>query len=209
MPHHEEEEELVLYHFLACPYCQRVRLTLEEKGLPYRGEVLDPEDDSRPEALCEINPSGGVPTVRHGQLGLYDSQLICEYLEERYPEPPLMAQGPVDRARTRLLFQIASSSLGQPLHELATGAADEEEEARQKVRLGLRRLAERLGDDDYFGGARFGMGDVAVASFYFKLCGPAGPAEDEAPGPLRRWAERLRQRESVEEVILPHTGMPD
>lgn len=91
---------LTLYSAADCLHCHRVRLVLAAKGVTYD---LVPVDLNRPpEDLAEVNPYNSVPTLVDRDLVLYDTNVICEYLDERYPHPPLMPIDPLTRARVRL-----------------------------------------------------------------------------------------------------------
>ncbi len=80
--------------------CHRVRLILAAKGVTYEREMVDPAHP--PEDLVELNPYGDVPTLVERDMVLYDTPVVCEYLDERYPHPPLMPIDPLSRARLRL-----------------------------------------------------------------------------------------------------------
>ena len=80
--------------------CHRVRLILAAKGVTYEREMVDPANP--PEDLVEINPYADVPTLAERDMVLYDTAVVCEYLDERYPHPPLMPIDPLSRARLRL-----------------------------------------------------------------------------------------------------------
>jgi len=80
--------------------CHRVRLILAAKGVTYEREMVDPANP--PEDLVEINPYGDMPTLAERDMVLYDTAVVCEYLDERYPHPPLMPIDPLSRARLRL-----------------------------------------------------------------------------------------------------------
>jgi glutathione S-transferase len=92
----------VLYHARKSSASRRVRLFLEEKGLSYRGHIVDLEmqEQHRPEYLA-INPLGVVPTLLHDGRPLHESSVICEYLDAVFPEPPLLPADPYDRAILR------------------------------------------------------------------------------------------------------------
>ncbi len=91
---------LTLYTTADGIQCHRVRLILAAKGVTYEREMVDPRQP--PEDLVEINPYGDVPTLVERDMVLYDSPVVCEYLDERYPHPPLMPIDPLSRARLRL-----------------------------------------------------------------------------------------------------------
>lgn len=91
---------LTLYSARDCVHCHRVRMALAAKGVVYDHVVVDL--DNPPEDLLDLNPYNSVPTLVDRDLVLYDTNVICEYLDERYPHPPLMPVDPLSRARLRL-----------------------------------------------------------------------------------------------------------
>ena len=96
---------MTIYSDNNCPYSHRARIVLAEKNIT--ADVIAVEDRHLPEDLLELNPYNSLPTLIDRDLVLYHSRIIMEYLEERFPHPPLMPVGPVQRAQTRLtLFQL-------------------------------------------------------------------------------------------------------
>src|SRR5690606_26504248 len=91
---------LTLYSAHDCVHCHRVRMALAAKGVTYDHVLVDLDDP--PEDLLDLNPYNSVPTLVDRDLVLYDTSVICEYLDERYPHPPLMPVDPLSRARLRL-----------------------------------------------------------------------------------------------------------
>lgn len=91
---------LTLYTNAEGIQCHRVRLILAAKGVTYEREMVNPANP--PEDLVELNPYGDVPTLVERDMTLYDTPVVCEYLDERYPHPPLMPVDPLSRARLRL-----------------------------------------------------------------------------------------------------------
>ena len=91
---------LTLYSARDCIHCHRVRLVLAAKGVTY--DLVPVDLDDPPEDLLDLNPYNSVPTLVDRDLVLYDTSVICEYLDERYPHPPLMPVDPLSRARLRL-----------------------------------------------------------------------------------------------------------
>jgi RNA polymerase-associated protein len=91
---------LTLYTTAEEVQCHRTRLVLAAKGVSYERVVVDPARP--PEDLIDLNPYGSVPTLVDRDLTLYDTSIVCEYLDERYPHPPLMPIDPLSRARLRL-----------------------------------------------------------------------------------------------------------
>lgn len=91
---------LTLYTTADDIQCHRVRLVLAAKGVSYERVLVDPARP--PEDLIDLNPYGNTPALVDRELSLYDTAVICEYLDERYPHPPLMPIDPLSRARLRL-----------------------------------------------------------------------------------------------------------
>ena len=102
-----------------CPYCARVRLALAEKGIEYETVEVDLAD--RPQWLLELNaPHGRVPVLDDG-FTLPESEVIMAYLEERYPERPLLPSDPVQRAAARVLVHRFDDNLGSDYYALRRG----------------------------------------------------------------------------------------
>src|SRR5476649_1553206 len=93
---------MTLYSGSTDPYSHRARIVLAEKGVTF--DLYEIDVDSQVEALVEINPYNTVPTLVDRDLVLYESEIIMEYLDERFPHPPLMPVYPVARARSRLMI---------------------------------------------------------------------------------------------------------
>ena len=93
---------MTLYSGSVDIYSHQVRIVLAEKGVNY--EVLDVDPENKPEDLADLNPYNSVPTLVDRDLVLYEAQIIMEYLDERFPHPPLMPVYPVSRARSRLMI---------------------------------------------------------------------------------------------------------
>src|SRR5438093_5427975 len=109
---------ITLYDADRCPYCARVRIVLAEKGLEYETVVVDLDD--RPAWIYEKNPLGKVPVLEEDAFVLPESAVIMEFLEERYPEPPLWPADPAERARGRPLAE-RFGTLSRPHYALRRG----------------------------------------------------------------------------------------
>lgn len=130
--------------------CHRVRLILAAKGVTYEREMVDPAQP--PEDLAELNPYGDVPTLVERDMVLYDTAVVCEYLDERYPHPPLMPVDPVHRAQYRMALFRFEADLYTP-SDAMDGASSTVRKARSGMQDALARLAtdllprDTLGDD--------------------------------------------------------------
>ena len=113
---------ITLYDADRCPYCARVRIVLAEKGVPYETVAIDLSD--RPAWLYEKNPLGKVPVLEEEAFCLPESVVIMEYLEERYPDPPLLPTDPAERALVRLQIDRFDVNLGDAYYAYRRGAED-------------------------------------------------------------------------------------
>jgi glutathione S-transferase len=180
---------LTLYDADRCPYCARVRIVLAEKGVPYETVVVDLED--RPAWIYEKNPLGKVPVLEEGDFVLPESAVINEYLEERFPEPPLWPSDPAERAAGRLLIH-RFDDLSRPYYALRRG----EESARQRLDEELGRLDSLLAGPPFLTGSEFGLADAAYLPWILRAETMLGVDLDAHPA-LADWVERTRDRPSV------------
>ena len=197
---------MLLYEHPLSSYAQKVKIALREKSVPFTAELPPGFGAGVPDpAFAAANPRAEVPVLIDGDARIFDSTIIMEYVEERWPDPALLPRDPASRAFARMTedvcdtqYEAVNWGFGEVLwFRRATGPladALRAQAARQTAAL-QQWLAGRLGDADWFGGAGFGWADAAVApmvnrSVHYGL----GPA----PGsPLARWHARLRERPAV------------
>jgi stringent starvation protein A len=180
---------LTLYDADRCPYCARVRIVLAEKGLAYETVVVDLDD--RPAWIYEKNPLGKVPVLEEDAFVLPESVVINEYLEERYPEPPLWPADPAERAAGRLLVE-RFDQLSRPYYALRRGA----DEARAGLEQELEKLDSLLAGRPYLTGREFGLADVAYLPWILRAETMLGVDLDPYPD-LSDWVARTGERPSV------------
>jgi glutathione S-transferase len=183
-----------------------VKIALAEKGVPF--EALMPVAIGSGAVAGEFaaaNPRGEVPVLVDGDLTLFDSSVIVAYVEERWPEPPLLPPTPAERARVRTLEEVMDThyeAINWGLAEvLAFGRAQGELAARLVARAAAQTAAlqawlePQLAGRPWFNGSAFGMGDLCVAPF---LNGSVGFGNGPKPGtPLAGWLARVNERPSV------------
>ncbi|MHB8469452.1 MAG: glutathione S-transferase family protein [Gaiellaceae bacterium] len=180
---------LTLYDADRCPYCARVRIVLAEKGVEYEAVAIDLGD--RPAWIYEKNPSGRVPVLEEDGWVLPESAVIMEYLEERYPEPPLLAADPADRSLARL-WVVRHDDFTHPYYACRRG----EESARPLFEAQLAKLDVALDARPWLGGDAFGLADIAYVPWVLRGRHLLGVPFDPFPA-LRAWLDRLAGRPSI------------
>jgi len=180
---------LTLYDAARCPYCARARIALAEKGLEY--EVLEIDLSDRPQWIYEKNPTGRVPVIEEDAWILPESSVILEYLEERYPEPPLLPPDPADRALARVWI-FRHDDFTKPYYALRR----EEEGAAEKFDEQLAKLEEALSRQAWLTGAEYGLADIAYVPWVLRARDMLGVSLDAFPA-VREWLARLEERPAV------------
>ena len=144
-------------------YSHRVRMVLREKGVTV--DIIDVDASNRPEDLLEINPYGTLPTLLDRDLVLYESTVIMEYLDERFPHPPLLPVYPVARAQCRLLMHRIEVDWSDKVDLLVLGKGREAalEKARKELRESLVAIAPVFADRPFFMSDDFTLVDCFVA----------------------------------------------
>jgi glutathione S-transferase len=180
---------LTLYDAPRCPYCARVRIVLAEKGVEF--EVVEIDLAERPAWIYEKNATGRVPVLEEDDWVLPESAVIMEYLEERYPEPPLLPADPGDRALPRLRILRADELTG-PYYALRRG----EEGARERLDLHLARLDASLVERPWLGGVAYGLADIAYVPWLLRARRVLDVSLDPFPT-LADWLVRTLERPAV------------
>lgn len=184
---------MTLYSRADCPLSHRVRIVLAEKGIG--ADVVDVDIDNPPEDLIDINAYSSVPTLVDRDLVLYDSMIIMEYLDERFPHPPLMPVDPVSRARTRMMLHRIDKDWYGLIADLTGADAERAERARGMLRNDLTMMAPILAKKPFFMSDEFALIECTIAPILWRLpCfGLELPPQLK---PLLRYAERIFSRPS-------------
>ncbi|MEL6447648.1 MAG: glutathione S-transferase N-terminal domain-containing protein [Pseudomonadota bacterium] len=151
-----------------CIHSHRTRLVLAEKSINI--DIVTVEGDDLPEDLLDLNPYHTVPTLVDRDLVLYDSRVIIEYLDERFPHPPLMPVDPVTRAQFRLaLFRIENDwyKLAEQIEDAAEKKANTR--ARKILKESVLASAEVFAAKEFFLGDEFSLVDASVAPLLWRL----------------------------------------
>jgi RNA polymerase-associated protein len=179
---------MTLFSGAACPQSHRVRLVLAEKGISV--EVMEVGSEVLVEDLVELNPYASVPTLVDRDLVLYNTHIIMEYLDDRYPHPPLMPVDPVARARTKLYVHRMERDWYAMLSAFAAGDQEEIARTRSALRDGLTVIAPIFEQKTYFMSDELSLADCTLLPLLWRL--PSYGVE--LPGEARavcRYAERM------------------
>ena len=195
---------MVLYSGTTCPFSQRCRLVLFEKGMDF--EIRDVDLFNKPEDISTMNPYGQVPILVERDLVLYESNIINEYIDERFPHPQLMPADPLQRARARLMLFNFEKELFIHVHTLENdkgpNAVKAQEKARLEIRDRLTQLAPLFVKNKYMLGDEFSMLDVAVAPLLWRL-DHYGIELSKTAAPIMKYAERIFSRPAYIEALTP------
>ena len=180
---------ITLYDADRCPYCARVRIVLAEKGIEYESVEIDLDD--RPAWIYEKNPLGRVPVLEEGAFVLPESAVIDEYLEERYPEPPLWPTDPGERALGRMVV-FRFDELSKPYYALRRG----EDGAPERLDRALAWLDALLEEQPFLSGREYGLADIAYVPWILRARDRMGIELEPFPA-LADWVERLAERPAI------------
>lgn len=199
-----------LYAIAGCPFAWRARISLQEKGLPF--ELVFYRRDDRPAELDAVSPDAASPTLLDGDDAVYESLVVLEYLEDRYPAVPLMPAEPGGRARTRVAIRkidqtlmAAQGGLVRELFLKPEGERDAKaiEAARQKWREQLGKWNEALEGREYVTGDRFTLADVVLFTPIPTARRIAGEEVPAALSNLCSWLDRMQARPSMTLIEAP------
>ncbi len=190
---------MVLFSDSKSPSCHRVRLVAKEKDIPM--EVVEVDPDNLPEDLLELNPYATLPTLVDRDLVLYDPQVIIEYLDERFPHPPLMSVDPISKARARqMLRQIETE--WYPLVNTISYSADEEavKTARRDLQERLIQLIPVFDHKPFFMSDDYSLVDISMAVLLWRLQ-YLGIELPKSAKPIFDYADKMLSREMFAESL--------
>jgi RNA polymerase-associated protein len=184
-----------LYSTATSIYCHRTRIVLAEKDIAHEAIIVDPK--KLPEDLIDLNPYSSLPTLVDRDLVLYNSRVIMEYLEERFPHPPLMPVGPVARAQTRLaLFRVEND--WYPLVDIIeTKGEKAAATARKELMESIAASADVFSALPYFLSEEFTLVDASIAPVLWRLP-HYGIELPKAAKSVLTYADRIFEREGFQ-----------
>jgi len=200
---------LTLVSHLLCPYVQRAAIALHEKGVPFERVVIDLAN--KPRWFLDISPLGKVPLLKvrrpdGSEAVLFESNVICEYLEETQPGARLHPEDPLARAQHRAWMEFGSAILADLWGYETTQDAAVFEQKRLALAAKFERLEATLGDGPYFAGSSFSLVDAVFAPVfrYFEVFDAISDSRvfDGKPR-LDAWRQALAARPSVRDAVVP------
>lgn len=212
----------IVYEHPLSPYAQKVKIALDEKGVAYETRMPAAIGTGLPDRdFLKANPRGEVPALADGDATVFDSTIILEYIEDKWPDPPLLPKDPVSRAKARMIEDVMDSAfepINWGLGEIRWFKRAEGERARalearamEQARGLYRWLTRELGGREWFGMPHFGWADLSVVPYLNGAIGLGiGP---DAGSPLGQWLARANARPSVSKAAKAATqsiaGMAD
>lgn len=186
---------MTLFSSPTCAMSHSARLVMIEKSVTADIEFYDPSDP--PEDLLELNPTGVSPTLIERDLVLYDARIIMEYLDERYPHPPLHQMDPVSRANARMLIKRIDQDWYTLLDEILNSGEKKSARAKKMLKESLLSAVPVFAARPYFMTDEFSLIDCALAPLLWRLpsLGIDLPGQTD---PIKAYAERIFQREAFQ-----------
>lgn len=182
---------MTLFSSPTCAMSHCARFVLHEKGVAADIEYYDPNNP--PEDLLELNPTGTSPTLIERDLVLYDSRIIMEYLDERFPHPPLHQMDPVSRANARMLIKRIDQDWYQLLDEILFSGEKKSARAKKMLRESILSATPIFASRPYFMSDEFSLIDCAIAPLLWRL--PSIGIDISTPDDvITHYAQRLFNR---------------
>jgi len=197
---HQEPQDLVFYSGWFCPYVQRTWITLEERGIPYQYKEVNPYKKEK--HFLDINPKGLVPAVEYKGKALYESLILCEFLEDAYPsyKPNILPADPFTKAYVRIWVDFVTKSIVPAFMRVIQAQDPEKQKEYLKELLAAQsKLAEQV-KGPYFLGDEFSLVDIALAPWIVRDYISAehrGYRREDAGEAWKKYADNLAKRPSV------------
>ncbi|GKW48405.1 stringent starvation protein SspA [Halomonas sp. NCCP-2165] len=177
-------------------FSHRVRIVLAEKGVAV--DILEVSEEKHPEELADLNPYNSVPTLLDRDLVLYESKVMMEYLDERFPHPPLLPVYPVARAQSRLWMHRIEREWCPLVEQILDGAKKDAEKARKELRESLVGISPIFEDMPYFMSEEFSLVDCCLAPLLWRLPALGIELPEKQVKPLLGYMQRVFERDAFQ-----------
>ncbi len=191
-----KRSSITLFSDASDHYSHRVRMVLAEKGVSV--DVVDVDPANKPEDLIELNPYNTLPTLFDRDLVLYESTIIMEYLDERFPHPPLLPVYPVARAQSRLLIHRIENDWSPKVDLLMAGKGKEPvlSKARKELRDDLMAIAPIFAEKPFFMSEEFTLVDCCVAPILWRLVPMDVKLPEKQTRDMHKYMQMIFERDS-------------
>ena len=198
-----------IYSTKACPFAHRTRLVLLEKGIDF--ELTEIDLQNKPAWFSQISRYGKVPAIKHGDNEIYESAIINEYLDEVFPEPPLLPSEPGARAIARIWIDYANTRFVPAFSKLLRGKTTQEhEQGRQELQESLLYIEHGLGqlsdEGPYWFGSSLSLVDLTFYPWFERLPTLKEYRNFTLPADATRvqqWWSAVRDRPAVQSIENP------
>ncbi|MCF6282535.1 MAG: stringent starvation protein A [Candidatus Polarisedimenticolaceae bacterium] len=190
---------MTMYSDAQNAYSHRVRVVLAEKNITV--DIVDVDPLNIPDDLMDLNPYGTLPTLVDRDLTLFESRIIMEYLDERFPHPPLLPVDPVSRAKARLFLHRVDKDWYSLADTILSGRKDPAARARKELRESLITTAPVFDAKPYFMSDEFTLVDCSLAPLLWRLPSLGIDLPMPAKKILHDYAERMFERESFQQSL--------
>ncbi|WP_110668373.1 stringent starvation protein SspA [Salinicola halophilus] len=180
-------------------FSHRVRIVLAEKGVAV--DILDVSAEEHNAELADLNPYNSVPTLLDRDLVLYESKVMMEYLDERFPHPPLLPVYPVARAQSRLWMHRIEREWCPLVEQIQRGPKKESEKARKELRESLTGISPIFEDMPYFMSDEFTLVDCCIAPILWRLPALGVELPEKQVKPLMDYMERVFARDTFKVAL--------
>ncbi|NWN82852.1 MAG: stringent starvation protein A [Halomonas sp.] len=188
-----KRSSMIFYSGGADHCSHRVRIVLAEKGVAV--DIVEVTPDQPPAELADLNPYNSVPTLLDRDLVLYESKVMMEYLDERFPHPPLLPVYPVARAQSRLWMHRIELEWCPLVEKIEQGPKKEADKARKELRESLVGISPIFEDMPYFMSEEFTLVDCCLAPILWRLPALGIELPEKQVAPLLEYMERVFERD--------------
>ncbi|MCZ0944643.1 MAG: glutathione S-transferase N-terminal domain-containing protein [Gammaproteobacteria bacterium] len=197
----DRQSSMLLYSDPRDQYSHRVRMMLAEKGVIV--DLVDVDAEKPPAELASQNPYNTVPTLTDRDLVLYDANIIMQYLDERFPHPPLLPVYPVERALARLWVHRIDREWSSKLDPLIAGQGSEavQQQTKADLRASLSDTAPIFSQKPFFMNEEFTLVDCCVAPILWRLKAAGIVLRDRRSRPLRNYMQQIFERDSFQKSL--------